>query len=131
MGRLDRIGIASPLAGFVRPDSKHSAQYAFWITQSGLGLPDRDYYLSDDARLAGFRTKYREHVEKMLHLLGVAGPGKEADKIIALETAIAKTAVDTRGESRRAENLQPENLGATGTTKRRRSTGTATSPRPA
>jgi putative endopeptidase len=90
MGRLDRIGIASPLAGFVRPDSKHSAQYAFWITQSGLGLPDRDYYLSDEARLAGFRAKYREHVEKMLHLLGDAAPGKEADKIIALETALAK-----------------------------------------
>jgi putative endopeptidase len=90
MGRLDRVGIASPFAGYVRPDSKHSAQYAFWITQSGLGLPDRDYYLSDDARLVGFRSKYREHVEKMLHLLGDAGPGKEADKIIALETAIAK-----------------------------------------
>ena len=90
MGHLDRIGIASPLAGFVRPDSKHSAQYAFWLTQSGLGLPDRDYYLSDDARLVGFRTKYREHVEKMLQLLGVISPGKEADKIIALETALAK-----------------------------------------
>ncbi len=90
MGHLDRIGIATPLAGFVRPDSKHSAQYAFWITQSGLGLPDRDYYLSDDARLVGFRTKYREHVEKMLRLLGDIAPGKEADKIIALETASAK-----------------------------------------
>jgi putative endopeptidase len=90
MGYLDRIGIAAPLAGFVQPDSKHSAQYAFWITQSGLGLPDRDYYLSDDARLLGFRTQYREHVEKMLHLLHVAGAGKEADKIIALETALAK-----------------------------------------
>ncbi len=90
MGHLDRIGIASPLAGFVRPDSKHSAQYAYWLTQSGLGLPDRDYYLSEDARLVGFRTKYREHVEKMLHLLGDISPGKEADKIIALETALAK-----------------------------------------
>ena len=90
MGHLDRIGIGSPLGSFVRPDSKHSAQYAFWITQSGLGLPDRDYYLSDDARLSGFRTKYREHVEKMLHLLGAAAPGKEADKIIALETSLAQ-----------------------------------------
>ena len=90
MGQLDRIGIASPIATAVRPDSKHSSQYAFWITQSGLGLPDRDYYLSGDARLVGFRIKYREHVEKMLHLLGDAGAGKEADKIVALETALAK-----------------------------------------
>ena len=90
MGYLDRIGIASPLATAVRPDSKHSGQYAFWITQSGLGLPDRDYYLSDDARLVEFRAKYRQHVEKMLHLLGDGAPGKQADKIVALETAIAK-----------------------------------------
>ena len=90
MSHLDRIGVASPLATLVRPDSKHSAQYAFWLTQSGLGLPDRDYYLSDDARLAGFRTKYREHVEKMLHLLGDAAAAKEADKIVALETALAR-----------------------------------------
>src|SRR6202020_496485 len=90
MGHLDRIGIASPLASFIRPDSKHSAQYAFWIAQSGLGLPDRDYYLSDEPRLVGFRTKYREHVEKMLRLLGAAAPGKEADTILALETALAK-----------------------------------------
>jgi len=90
MGHLDRIGVASPIATSVRPDSKHSTQYAFWLTQSGLGLPDRDYYLSDDARLVGFRAKYREHVEKMLHLLGDSGAGKEADKIVALETALAK-----------------------------------------
>jgi putative endopeptidase len=90
MGHLDRIGIASPIAASVRPDSKHSTQYAFWLTQSGLGLPDRDYFLSDDARLVGFRGKYREHVEKMLHLLGDSGAGKEADKIVALETALAR-----------------------------------------
>jgi putative endopeptidase len=90
MAHLDRLGIGSPLAGFVRPDSKRSTQYAFWLTQSGLGLPDRDYYLSDDARLAGFRAKYKEHVEKLLRLLGEAGPGTQADKILALETALAK-----------------------------------------
>ncbi len=90
MAHLDRIGIASPIATYIRPDSKRSTQYAFWLTQSGLGLPDRDYYLSDDARLVEFRTQYREHVEKMLHLFGAAGADKEADKIVALETAIAK-----------------------------------------
>jgi putative endopeptidase len=90
MAHLDRLGIPSPLAGIVRPDSRRSTQYAFWLTQSGLGLPDRDYYLSDDPRLADFRAKYREHVEKMLRLLGEAVPGKQADSIVALETAIAK-----------------------------------------
>jgi putative endopeptidase len=90
IAHLDRIGIASPIGTAVRPDSKHSTQYAFWLTQSGLGLPDRDYYLSDEPRLVGFRTKYREHVEKMLRLLGDTAAAKEADDIVALETAMAK-----------------------------------------
>jgi putative endopeptidase len=87
---LDRLGILSPIGTAVRPDSKHSTQYAFWLTQSGLGLPDRDYYLSDDARLVGFRAKYREHVEKMLRLLGDSDAASEADQILAIETAMAK-----------------------------------------
>ena len=90
IAHLDRIGIPSPIGTAVRPDSKHSTQYAFWLTQGGLGLPDRDYYLSDDARLVGFRAKYREHVEKMLHLLGDTDAAGEADKILAIETAMAK-----------------------------------------
>jgi putative endopeptidase len=90
MAHLDRLNIASPLGTFVRPDSRHSTQYAFWLTQNGLGLPDRDYYLSDDARLVGFRVKYREHIEKMLRLLGDREAAQEADQIVALETAMAK-----------------------------------------
>ena len=90
MAQLDRIGISSPIGTAVEPDAKHSTQYAFWLGQIGLGLPDRDYYLSEDARLVGFRTQYRKHVEKMLHLLGDADPGKEADAILGLETAMAR-----------------------------------------
>jgi putative endopeptidase len=90
IAHLDRIGIPSPIGTAVRPDSKLSTQYAFWLSQSGLGLPDRDYYLSDEARLVEFRTKYREHIEKMLRLLGDTAAKKEADEIVALETAIAK-----------------------------------------
>jgi putative endopeptidase len=90
IGHLDRLGITSPVGTSVRPDAKHSTQYAFWLNQGGLGLPDRDYYLSDDARLVGFRTGYRAHVEKMLDLLGDPSPDKNADAIVALETALAK-----------------------------------------
>jgi predicted metalloendopeptidase len=90
LAHLDRIGIPSPIGTAVRPDSKRSTQYAFWLSQSGLGLPDRDYYLSDEVRLAGFRSQYRVHVEKMLRLLGDAAAAKEADEIMALETAMAK-----------------------------------------
>jgi putative endopeptidase len=113
MAHLDKNGVPSPLAGFVRPDSKHSTQYAFWMTQSGLGLPDRDYYLSDEARLVEFRAKYREHVEKMLRLLGEAVPGKQADNIVALEISIAKiqwTRVANRDSQKTYNPKTPEQL---------------------
>lgn len=90
MAQLDRLGVATPIGIFVAQDAKDSTQYALWFSQGGLGLPDRDYYLSDDAKLLGFRTKYREHVAKMLTLLGDAHAGDEAARILALETAFAK-----------------------------------------
>jgi putative endopeptidase len=90
MAHLDRMGVASPIRTFVYPDAKQSTHYAFWFTQSGLGLPDRDYYLSDNAKLIDFRNQYRAHIEKMLVLLGDAQAAKEADNILELETAIAK-----------------------------------------
>jgi putative endopeptidase len=90
MAQLDRLGVATPIGIFVAQDAKDSTQYALWFSQGGLGLPDRDYYLSDDAKLLGFRTKYREHVAKMLTLLGDAHAGDEAARILALETALAK-----------------------------------------
>ena len=87
---LDREGMDSPLHTSVYPDSKQSTQYAFWLGQGGLGLPDRDYYLSDSAKLIEFRTHYRMHIEKMLTLLGDSGAATEANNILALETAIAR-----------------------------------------
>jgi putative endopeptidase len=90
MAHLARIGVDMPIGTSIYPDAKRSTQYAFWLSQGGLGLPDRDYYLSDDPRLANFRSKYRAHVEKMLVFLGDTRPGQEADNILALETGMAK-----------------------------------------
>ncbi len=90
MAHLDRLGVGTPISLSIEPDAKHSTQYALYLSQDGLGLPDRDYYLSKDAKLIDFRTKYREHVAKMLQLLGDTGAAQEADHILALETAMAK-----------------------------------------
>jgi putative endopeptidase len=90
MAYLGRINVPTPIATGVRPDSKHSTQYAFWMSQNGLGLPDRDYYSSSEPRLVEFRTKYRTHIETMLRLLGDADAGRQADDILALETELAK-----------------------------------------
>ena len=58
--------------------------------QGRLGLPDRDYYLKDDAHFQTVRSAYRDHIAKLLTLAGEPAPEKSADDIIALETALAR-----------------------------------------
>ncbi len=61
------------------------------LRQGGLGLPDRDYYLKDDAKSVALRTKYTDHVAKTLALLGDAPAlaANEAKSVVAIETALA------------------------------------------
>ena len=69
-----------------------------YILQGGLGMPEREYYLSGDADMAGLRTKYRAYVETVMKEAGNPDPKAAADRIIALETKIAR-AHATRAES--------------------------------
>ncbi len=73
-------------------DFKNSSQVIAEVDQSGLGLPDRDYYLKTDAKSVELRSAYVAHVQKMFELLGdapaVAAP--EAQSILRIETALAK-----------------------------------------
>ena len=70
-------------------DSKNPGIYTVDIYQSGLGLPDRDYYLRDDQQFKDIRTAYQAHIAKMLTLVGYADAEKHAADIMALETAMA------------------------------------------
>jgi len=90
LAHFDRIGLHSPFGTFVDADAKHSTQYALWLEQSGLGLPDRDYYLSADAKFVGFRARYLEHITRMLALLGDTDSAAAAGQVLALETAMAR-----------------------------------------
>jgi len=72
----------------IYPDAKSPEVNALYIGQSGLGLPDRDYYLTD-----GFKPQleaYRAFAERALKMAGYADPAKAAADVIAFETAIAK-----------------------------------------
>ena len=90
MGHLNRIGVMTPISGDIEPDHKQSSRYAYYLSQSGLGMPDRDYFLSRDAKLIHFKVAYRQHIEAMLRLLGDANAGAEADHIMAIENGLAK-----------------------------------------
>ena len=77
----------------VAQDQKNSTRYIPSMGQGGLGLPDRDYYLKDDAKSKEVREKYLAHVAKTLELAGDTPEAAkaEAESILAFETATAKT----------------------------------------
>ena len=74
--------------GFEDPD--HNVPY---ILQGGLGLPDRDYYLSDSPKMATIRTAYQAHIANVLKLAGVADADTKAAAIMAFETKMANAHV--------------------------------------
>jgi endothelin-converting enzyme/putative endopeptidase len=75
---------------WVAPGFNDPSHYAAYLLQGGLELPDREYYLSQGARMVDIRDKYRNHVEAMLRLAGFSNPGVRAVAIVALEFAIAQ-----------------------------------------
>jgi len=96
---FSRIDAGAPIDMSVHQDEKDSTRMIVDISQSGLGLPNRDYYLQDEARLKDIRTRYQGHIEKMLALAGHANAAQEAAQIVALETEIARvqwSAVENR-----------------------------------
>jgi len=68
-------------------DPAHSYPY---LLQGGLGMPDRDYYLSDSPHMAELRKQYQAHLEAMAKLAGFSDPATRAARVFALETAMAK-----------------------------------------
>ncbi len=85
-----RTGFSSPVGGWVDVDSKQTDEYIFYIQQSGLGLPDRSYYLEDTAKNEEIQTAYRALLTDMLKAAGTEKPRAMANKVFALETEIAK-----------------------------------------
>jgi putative endopeptidase len=85
------LGVDAPYFARVGQDARESTRYAVAIEQGGLGLPDRDYYLLEDAKLVEIRGRYREHIERMLALAGASGPsgGRCAGDIAARDAACA------------------------------------------
>ena len=87
-------------------DFKNAKQVIAQADQGGLSLPDRDYYVKDDAKSVELRKQYLEHITNMFKLLGDA-PDKaaaEATAVMNVETALAK------GSGDRVERREPERI---------------------
>ena len=83
-------GFDSPVEISIYPDLKNPTRYAAYAGQDGLGMPNRDYYLLKGAKYDAYRKAYRDYIVEIQRLAGISDPEARADRIIALETAIAK-----------------------------------------
>ncbi|MEX1994009.1 MAG: M13 family metallopeptidase [Steroidobacteraceae bacterium] len=88
-GRAQGLGISVPLGVYVYPDARNSTHNVAYLSQDGLGMPNRDYYLREDAEYLEFRRKYVEYLAKLFTLAGEADGAARAAKVLALETQIA------------------------------------------
>ncbi len=98
---------ANPLFRFgAQNDRKNSDMMIAAVSQGGLGLPDRDYYLRDDANFRDTRQKYVDHVARMFELAG-SDPQRaraDAERVLSLETELARASM-TRVEQRNPEKV--------------------------
>ncbi len=87
-------------------DAKDSAQQIAEADQGGIGLPDRDYYLKDDAKSEELRKQYTAHVQKMFELLGdkPENAATEAQTVMRIETALAQ------GSMSRVDRRDPQKI---------------------
>ncbi|NOZ41627.1 MAG: peptidase M13 [Alphaproteobacteria bacterium] len=84
-----RSGFGAPFAFFIDGDAKDPTRYAVYNFQSGLGLPDREYYLKKDKKSVKIRAEYLAYMTKMLTLSGLKNAAHKAAAIMKLETKLA------------------------------------------
>jgi predicted metalloendopeptidase len=90
LARLQVLGINNPMGLAIDQDAKRPDVYTIYADQAGLGMPDRDYYLSDDQKFAATRDKYRQYAVDLLALAGRTDAARAAPAVVALETRLAK-----------------------------------------
>ena len=88
-GAAVKHNLDAPLGVSQFPDFRKPTHYGLYAFQSGLGLPDREFYFNEDAKSVEIRTEYVAHIEKMFDLAAFDGGAEAAQTIMALETRIA------------------------------------------
>jgi len=90
MAHLAAQDVAVPMEPSVAPDAREATHYAVYVSQGGLGMPDRDYYLNTaDPRMNTVREAYQRYLETLYTLAHEADPVRLAQQTLALETSLA------------------------------------------
>ena len=98
---LQKEGVNAMFGLSVNQDDKNSGIWALYMTQGGLGLPNREYYFRNDSRTENIRTEYKKHIAKMFELLGdnSSDAVKDANDVFGIEIFLADS-------SRKLEDLR-------------------------
>lgn len=89
-GELSNVGIGSISGESIEPDAKEPTANIITFYQAGISLPEREYYLSNDAKYVEVRAKYVEALTKFFTLVEHKNAAAEAKAVLALETEMAK-----------------------------------------
>ena len=84
------MGLRSPIGGYVDVDVKDIENYIFYLAQSGLGMPNRSYYLDEGEKSDELRAGYVAFLTTMLSEASIANPAEQAKAVMAFETDLAK-----------------------------------------
>ncbi len=112
-GEYQAVGINTPFSFYISVDAKDSSNYATHVWQSGLGLPDQDYYFNEEERFVKLRQGYLAHIEKMFELAGLPNGKAAAQSIMSLETKLAEhhwTRVESRDSEKRYNKFAVSDL---------------------
>ncbi len=90
MSHFQVIGVSVPFYYFINQDQKQSDKYIGYLYQSGINLPDRDYYFNEGEKFKDIREKYLKYIENLFVLAGIDEAATKAEVIMKLETKIAK-----------------------------------------
>jgi putative endopeptidase len=88
--KADRMGIGTMFISFVGQDDKNPDTYILQMIQGGIGMPDRDFYLTDNPRFTAIRTAYLKHLENVLILAGETNAPARAKALYDFEKKIAQ-----------------------------------------
>ena len=88
-GRAQGLGISVPIGVYVFPDARNSTHNVAYLSQDGLGMPNRDYFLKQEKEYVEFRSKYVDYLAKLFTLAGQPEGAARAAKVLELEIRIA------------------------------------------
>lgn len=91
LSQFAALDIGVPLEITVAPDARATTRYAVYVSQGGLGMPDRDYYLNqEDQRLRSIREAYFQYLVSLFMLSQTDSPQACAKRVLAMETRLAE-----------------------------------------